>query len=42
MEKYKVKGICNSMIYTRESEISYLLGFYYLVLQKSYLEDENT
>ena len=41
-KEYKMKGICDSAVYTRESEVSHLLGFYYLVSWKSYPEDENT
>ena len=40
-EEYEVEGICNSAIYTRESEAGHLLGLYYLVSWKSYLEDES-
>ncbi len=40
-KKYKVKVICDSAVYVRESE-SYLPGFYYLVSQKGYLKEENT
>ena len=40
--KYKMKAICNSAVYTRESESSHLPGLYYLVFWKGYLEEENT
>lgn len=40
-KKYKFEAICNSMVYSNKSEI-YLLGFYYIVLLKNYLEEENT
>ncbi len=33
--------ICDSVVYARDLE-SHLLGFYYLVLWKGYLEKENT
>lgn len=38
--KYKVEAIWDSTVYVREAE-SYLLGFYYLILWKSYSEEEN-
>ena len=30
-EKYEMEGICNSVVYARESEVGHLLGVYYLV-----------
>ena len=30
-KKYKVKDICNSIIYVTESKIGYSSGFYYLI-----------
>ena len=41
-KKYKVEGIWDSMVYARELVIGQLLGFYYLILQKDYLKEENT
>ncbi len=40
-EEYEFEAICDNAVYARESE-GYLPGFYYLVLWKSYLEEENT
>ena len=40
--KYKVEAIWDSEVYARESESGHLLGLYYLVLWKGYLEEENT
>ena len=40
--EYKVKEIWNSAIYARESKSGHLLGLYYLVSWKKYLEEENT
>ena len=40
-KEYKVKGIQDSAVYARES-VGQLLRLYYLVLWKSYLEEENT
>ena len=40
-EKYEVEGIRDSAVYARESE-GHLLGLYYLVSWKKYLEEENT
>ena len=39
-EAYKIKVICNSAVYMRKSETDHLLGLYYLVFWKSYLEEE--
>lgn len=41
-KKYKVKTICNSAIYAKESKSSHLPGLYYLMSWKSYLEKKNT
>ena len=35
--KYKVKTICNSMVYIKKS-VGYLLGLYYLIFWKNYLK----
>ena len=40
--KYEVEAIRDSAIYARESKLGHLLGLYYLVLWKRYLEEENT
>ena len=40
-KEYEVEDICNSMVYTRESEASQLLGLYYLVSWKNYPEDKS-
>ncbi len=40
-EEYEFEAICDSAVYARESE-GHLSGFYYLVLWKSYTEEENT
>ncbi len=40
-KEYEVEAICNSAVYTRESE-SHLPGLYYLVSWKGYPEEENT
>lgn len=41
IEKYKVKAICNSKVYTSKSK-NHLLGLYYLVSLRSYKEEKNT
>ena len=41
-KEYKVGGICNSVVYARESEAGHLLGLYHLVSWKGYPEDEST
>ena len=41
-KKYKVEAIWNSAVYTNKSERGHLLGLYYLLLWKSYLEKKNT
>ena len=41
-KEYKVEGIRNSAVYTKESETGHLPGLYYLVSWKGYPEDENT
>lgn len=41
-KEYEVKVIFDSQIFTKKSDSSYLLGLYYLVLSKSYLEKKNT
>ena len=40
--KYKMEAIWDSVVYAKESESSHLLGLYYLVSWKGYLEEENT
>ena len=40
-KKYEVEIIWDNIVYARESKSSYLLGFYYLVLWKRYLKEEN-
>lgn len=35
-------AIWNSIVYVKKSELDYLLGFYYLILWKKGLEEENT
>ena len=40
--EYEVEAIWDSAVYVRESESGHLLGFYYLVSWKGYLEEENT
>ena len=40
--EYKIEAILGSAIYTRESELGHLLSFYYLILWKRYLEENNT
>ena len=40
--EYKVEAIRDSAVYARESESGHLLGLYYLVSWKRYLEEENT
>ena len=40
-QKYEVEAICDSAVYTRESE-GHLPGLYYLVSWKGYPEEENT
>ena len=39
--EYEVEDIHDSAVYARESEAGHLLGVYYLVSWKSYLEDES-
>ncbi len=42
-EEYKVQAICDSAVYTKESDSGhYLLGLYYSVSIKGYFEEENT
>ena len=42
-KEYEFKAICDSEIYGKKSDCGHhLLGFYYLVLWKSYPEKENT
>ena len=40
--EYKMEAIWDSAVYLRESKSGHLSGFYYLVLWKRYLEEENT
>ena len=40
--EYEVEAIRDSAVHARESELGYLLGLYYLVFWKGYLEEENT
>lgn len=40
-KKYKVKAICNSMIYVSKSK-DQLLDLYYLVLEKGFFDKKNT
>ena len=41
-KEYEINRIWDSAVYAKESTIDQLLGFYYLVLWKSYPEEENT
>lgn len=41
-EEYEVEEIQNNVVYAKELEKGYLLGLYYLVSWKGYLEEENT
>ena len=41
-KKYQLDDIWDSVVYIRKSIIGQLLGLYYQVLWKSYLEKENT
>ena len=41
-EEYKVEGICDSMLYAKESEAGHLLGLYYLLSWKSYPNNKST
>ena len=41
-KEYKIDGILDSIVYAKKLTTSQLLGLYYLVLWKSYLEKENT
>ena len=41
-KEYKVKAIWDSAVYANKSESGQLLGLYYLVAWKRYLEKENT
>ena len=41
-KEYKVKAICNSTVYTRESKSGYLLKLYYIIFSKDYLEEKST
>ena len=40
--EYKVEAIWDSTVYKRESELNYLLGLYYRLFLKRYLEEKNT
>lgn len=39
-KKYKIKAIQNSVVYAKKVG-RYLLGLYYLIVYKRYLEEEN-
>ena len=41
-EEYEVEGICDSAVYTRESEAGHLPSLYCLISWKGYSEDEST
>ena len=41
-EENEVEGICDSIVFAKESEAGHLLGLYYLVSRKGYPEEENT
>ena len=41
-EEYKIKTICDSAVYARESDSGHLPRLYYLVYWKGYPEEENT
>ncbi len=41
-KEYEVKAICDSKVYTKESDSRQLPGLYYLVSWKGYPEEENT
>ena len=38
---YKIDAICNNTVYARESKLSYLLEYYYLIFWKDYLKKKN-
>ncbi len=40
--EYEVEAICDSEVYTKESDSSQLPGLYYLVSWKDYSKEENT
>lgn len=40
-KEYKVETIWDSAVYTKKSELNYLLGIYYLVFWKNYLKKKN-
>ena len=41
IKKYEVKAIVNSVVYIKEAANNEIIGFYYFVLWKSYLENKN-
>ena len=41
-KEYKVEAICDSAVYTNESESGHLTGLYYVVSEKGYPEENNT
>lgn len=41
-KKYKVKTICDSKVYARESDNSHPQSLYYMILWKNYPKEENT
>ncbi len=41
-KEYEIEAIINSVVYSSQVNNNQMLGLYYLVLQKGYLEDENT
>ncbi len=41
-KEYEVEAICNSSVYSRESNSGHPPGLYYLVSWKGYLEEKNT
>ena len=40
--EYEVEAIWDRVVYVRESKLDHLLGFYYLVSWKEYIEKKNT
>lgn len=41
-KNYEVEAICDSEVYTKESNNGHLPGLYHLIFWKSYLKEKNT
>ncbi len=41
-KEYNIEIICDSEVYVKKTDSSFILSLYYLVSWKGYLEEENT